>query len=117
MHELPIHKSGMDRSAEYDNEVNAICKAAEEIENAWIKLEARNAARAAELPSEAITSSWKERSAYMYGEPCVRCSQKAKVKSDSVVKGCRMNGDGYGACFSTCSNCGFLTWRSYDEAD
>ena len=50
------------------------------------------------------------------GNICPRCSTD-KVHEQKLVKGCRMNGDGYGTYTKLCNNCGmFGTW-DYDDHD
>ena len=49
---------------------------------------------------------------------CPRCSAPAdKIEQERLVKGCRMNGDSYGAFTRLCSNCGMFARHDFDDHD
>ena len=102
---------------QFSSLVAAFHSAAAVTEAAYVK---ENGAFPEDAPATAPLAAfgggaWRERPTHFPGQSCSRCGHD-KLTHDSVVEGCRMNGDGYGVRLHACTRCGLADWHCYDEA-
>ncbi len=111
----------MDCEDQYQRRVLSIAATAKAIEEKWVKENPDNQQLVDQKPSFNIHGGGYRSMGWLPSHPdfswstCARCNGSPLV-TESIVAGCRHNGDGYGSEVYYCSTCGFLCWCSYDEA-